>query len=271
MQTTISKEILGLKFKYFINDCMASNSVGINKEWEPHIRIFTQLYNKIYNIKNIIDIGANFGYHTLFFSRECSMNVYAFEPQIQNFQLLEDNVKNNEIKNIISYNYACGCQNCEIKMPIFEGNNTINMGDITPNIDCINNNFSITKSIILDEHHFPSKIDLIKLDVQGWEKKVLLGSTNLLKIHKPILIVEFENFQLQKTNTSCKELFDFIREQQYYIFFLEYSYPSDHICVHNDNLEDFRLKFHNHIFSHTENNNINNNVMNGVYEKIVIF
>ena len=270
MQTSISEEILGMKYKYFINDAMASSSIGMKQQWEPHITRFTQLVNLLYNTKNIIDIGANFGYHTLLFSRECSENVYAFEPQIQNFNLLEDNITNNDIKNVILYNYACGNENCEIKMPIFNCNSSINMGDITPNLDCINNNFSITKSIILDDTKFPSKIDLIKLDVQGWEKKVLLGAINLLKKHKPILIVEIEYFQLEKTNTTCKELFDFIRDQDYYIFYLEYSYPSDHICVHNDILEDFEIKFKNNIFPHTENNNINNNVINGVYKKIVV-
>jgi FkbM family methyltransferase len=270
MKTTISEEILGLKFKYFINDCMASSCVGLKKEWEPHITKFTQLYNKLYEIENIIDIGANFGYHTLLFSRECNKNVYSFEPQIQNFELLEENIKINDRKNIISHNYACGDENCEIKMPIFNCNHNINMGDITPNIGCINNNFSITKSIILDEYNFLSKIDLIKMDVQGWEKKVLIGATKLLKTHKPIIIVEFEEFQLEKTNTTCKELFGFIREQNYYIFYMDYIYPSDHICVHNDILTDFRDKFKNNIFTHTENNNINNNLINGVFEKIVI-
>jgi FkbM family methyltransferase len=269
MQTTISNEILKMKFKYFINDCMASNSIGLNKEWEPHITKFTQLYNSLYNIKNIIDIGANFGYHTLLFSRECNENVYSFEPQIQNFELLKDNVEINEVKNVILHNYACGDQNCEIKMPLFYCSHTINMGDITPNVN-INDNFSISKSITLDEYNFSHKIDFIKLDVQGWEKKVLIGSINLLKKHKPILIVEIEYFQLEKTNTTCKELFDFIREQDYYIFYLEYDYPSDHICVHNDNLTDFRLKFKNYILPHINNNNINNNLINGVYEKIVM-
>jgi FkbM family methyltransferase len=268
MQTNLSEEILGFRYKYFINDYLASNSVGLNKEWEPHIRKFTQFYNSLYNIKNIIDIGANFGYHTLLFSRECSENVYAFEPQIQNFELLEENVKINEIKNVILHNCACGEENCEIKLPIFNNNNNNYMGDVTPNFN-LNDNYSISRSIILDEYNL-NKIDLIKLDVQGWEKKVLIGATNLLKTHKPILIVEFEFFQLEKTNTSCKELFDFIREQDYYIFYLEYSYPSDHVCVHSDNLIDFRLKFNNHIFLHTENNNINDNLINGVCEKIVM-
>jgi FkbM family methyltransferase len=267
MQKNLSEEILGFRYKYFINDYLASNSVGLNKEWEPHIRKFTHFYNSLYNIKNIIDIGANFGYHTLLFSRECSENVYAFEPQIQNFELLEENVKINEVKNVILYNYACGEENCEIKLPIFNNNHNY-MGDVTPNYN-LNDNYSISRSIILDEYNL-NKIDLIKLDVQGWEKKVLIGATNLLKTHKPILIVEFEFFQLEKTNTSCKELFDFIREQDYYIFYLDYSYPSDHVCVHSDNLIDFRLKFKNHIFLHTENNNLNNNLINGVFEKIVM-
>lgn len=269
MQTTISNDILGFKYKYFINDFVASSSVAENKEWEPHIRRFTQIYNSLYNIKNIIDIGANFGYHTLLFSRECSENVYAFEPQIQNFELLKDNVQLNEVKNVILHNYACGDQNCEINMPVFNSNNPINMGDITPNIN-ITDRYSISKSVILDDNNLSQKIDLIKLDVQGWEKKVLTGATNLLKTHKPILIVEFEDHQLKKTNTTGKELFDFIREQDYYIFLLDYYYPSDHICVHNDNLPEFRVKFKNYIFPHRENNNINYNLTNGVCEKIVM-
>lgn len=66
--------MFGMKFKYFINDCMASSSIGIKMQWERHITNFTKLYNQLYPIKNIIDIGANFGYHTLLFSRECSQN-----------------------------------------------------------------------------------------------------------------------------------------------------------------------------------------------------
>lgn len=143
--------------------------MGSDKEWEPHIYNFVKLYNTYIKIKNIIDIGANFGYHTLLFSHNCEMNVYAFEPQLQNFQLLEDNIKINNIKNVVVYNYACGEDNCEIKMPIFDKQLAYNMGDITPNVD-VQNNYSITKSFRLDDIDFKFKIDLIKIDVQGWEK-----------------------------------------------------------------------------------------------------
>ena len=264
----------GFKFEYHKNDNMAKNSIKDGKMWEPHITNFVKLYNNFYNIQNIIDIGANFGYHTLFFSKEVKGVVFAFEPQIQNFQLLEHNITCNFIQNVEIYNVACGDIECDVKMDIIvqtnclQTNNDLNMGDFTPDVNH-SQFFSITKSVLLDYFDFP-QIDLIKIDTQGWEKKVLLGCKELLQKYKPILIVEFEHFQLIKTNTSCEELFDFIRNNNYYIFFLEYSYPSDHICVHNDNLNDFRNKFEKYIFTHDLDNDINHNLKNFVNEKIVL-
>jgi FkbM family methyltransferase len=263
-------EIFNIKYEYFIYDDMAKNSIGNNKAWEPHITKFIKLFNKFNKIQNIIDVGANFGYHTLLFSKEVEGNVYSFEPQIQNFDLLQKNINNNNIKNVTIYNLACSNEKSEILMPVISKDNTsaINMGDFTPNV--INNNcFSITKTILLDDIIFP-KIDLIKIDVQGWEKKVIMGSLNLLKIHKPILIIEFESKQLLKTNTTCEELFNFIRNNNYYIYYLEYEYPSDHICVHNDNLNDFKEKFKQYIFPHELDNDINHNIKFGINEKIVL-
>jgi FkbM family methyltransferase len=199
--------------------------------------------------------------------------VYAFEPQPQNFELLEANIRLNRVENVVAVNQACGDQNGEVKMPVFteEPSRMLNMGDITPNRGFSNNNFRTIPSIRLDYwNNSCNEISLIKLDVQGWELKVLSGATELIKRHKPVLIVEFENFQLAKTNTSCKDLFDFIREQGYYIYFLDYSYPCDHVCIPIERLVDFQSKFKEHIFPHRETNTMNYNVEHGVGEKIVM-
>lgn len=257
------------KFEYFIKDDMATSSIENKVEWEPHITYFVKLYNSINKIENIIDIGANFGYHSLLFSKEVLGFVYSFEPQIQNYNLLINNIKHNNITNIIPYNFACGDIECDIYMPIINTTNySINMGDFTPNYLLNNYSYSITKSIKLDNLNLP-KIDLIKIDVQGWEKKVLEGSINLLNTYKPILIVEFEESQLNKTNTTCEDLFNYIRNNNYYIFYLYYKYPSDHICVHNDKLQEFRNQFKDYIFFHNDNNNINRNIEYNVTEKLV--
>ena len=63
-------------------------------------------------------------------------------------------------------------------------------------------------------------------------------------------------------------LFDFIRSNDYYIFYLEHDYPCDHVCVHNDRLVEFRLQFRDVIFNHTEDNELNHNYSRGVTEKI---
>ena len=112
---------------------------------------------------------------------------------------------------------------------------------------------------------------MIKIDVQGWEKKVLKGCVNLLQSCKPVIIIEFESHQLLKTGTTCEELFVFIRQQGYYIYYLEFEYPSDHICVHNDNLEEFEKMFEVFIKPHTINNNLNNNIKYGVNKKISLY
>lgn len=268
MNTRIT-QCSGKEFEYFENEFVGLHSIAIGKAWEPHMTSFVKLYHDIFLIRNMIDVGANFGYHTVLFSDYVQNKVFAFEPQVQNFDLLKKNIERNGLTNVQIYNFACGDVQCDVKMPLIDEciHNT-NMGDITPNI--YNDKFTITQSVLLDEMEFASlPIDCIKIDVQGWEKKVLLGSVNILQTHKPVLIVEFECFQLSKTNTSCEELFQFIRNQDYYIYFLEYSYPSDHVCVHRDHLENFRTKFQHYICPHTMNNNINNNVHYGVTEKIV--
>ena len=148
------------------------------------------------------------------------------------------------------------------------------MGDFTPNYtnnnnNNNNNNYSIIKSLPLDSIDFP-QIDVIKIDVQGWENKVLDGAKNILSKYKPILIIEIESHQLIKVNSTPHQLIERIRDMGYYIYYLEYVYPSDYICVHTDNISAFQNKFSKYIFEHTENNIINNNILYGINKKITM-
>jgi hypothetical protein len=113
---------------------------------------------------------------------------------------------------------------------------------------------------------------LVKIDVQGWEKKVLMGMEKIMEKYKPTLIVEFEENHLKKVNCSSKELFQYIRDKGYYIYLLDNPhYPADHICVHKDRLHDFQNKFDTFITENTENSDLNDNLVNGVNEKITTY
>ncbi len=52
--------------------------------------------------------------------------------------------------------------------------------------------------------------------------------------------------------------------------FLDYSYPSDHVCVHKDKLDDFNKLFEQNIFPHTTNNIVNHNINLGINKKICV-
>jgi FkbM family methyltransferase len=250
--------------EYFKNDAMARDSIGKDIKWEPHVSKFVELYNDSFPIHNIIDVGANFGYHTLFFSKNVAENgfVYAFEPQIQNFNLLYKNIKVNDIDNVILHNKACSDINDVVKMPMIKKDSGIvNMGDMTVNWIDTSQLYCDVESIMLDDIKFP-EISLIKLDVQGWESKVLNGAKKLIKKYKPTLIVEFEHYQFMrvKDGGTCDDLAKLIKDMGYNIFYLEYEYPSDHICIHDDNLKEFNEQFGNYILPHTERNDVNDNI-----------
>ena len=92
---------------------LVRNSVGSNKLWEDHILNFVTKYNEKFDLRNIIDFGVNFDYHTVFFSKLAS-HVYSFEHQIQN-QLLQNNIKLNNLDNVTIYNNSFGDETTFVK------------------------------------------------------------------------------------------------------------------------------------------------------------
>jgi FkbM family methyltransferase len=137
--------------------------------YEPLISI---LFLKLLNDKDIfIDIGANIGYYSLICSKTCKQ-VYSFEPLKLNYDILNENIKINNINNIIVNNSAISNEN-NIKMNFTYGTSKIcENGDI--NVD----NISLDNYVNLNNI---TKIKLIKIDVEGYEIKVLETMIIILK------------------------------------------------------------------------------------------
>jgi FkbM family methyltransferase len=237
------------------------NSIHNKKSWEPHI---TKLLNRNFKSDSVfVDVGSNYGWHSIKSSPYCN-TVYSFEPQklihdIQNTSIIE-----NFLTNINLFNCGIGDTN-EIKemSPIDYNNPSINMGDLSVGIG--------GESIevrTLDSFQIP-KVDFIKIDVQGYEKYVLEGGKNTIMSSKPTIIIEMEDHQLRRFNYGVVELFEQLRSMDYYIYFLDYHYPSDHVCVHKDNLNEFTQINSQYIKPLTESNDLNRNIENGVTEKII--
>ena len=139
----------------------------------------------------VVDVGANIGLHTLNMARMVGNTgqVFAFEPDPSNFEILGKNVKINNYQNIILEKKAIGDKH---------GRTTLYQSDHPGN----HRLFPQTKQAkgeveveltSLDKYFIDSnlaeKINFIKIDVEGLEFSVLNGMKNILKNNKKIKIL----------------------------------------------------------------------------------
>lgn len=181
-------------FIHFSNDNPIGACLHHYGEWaQQEFDLFDQFLTAE---SNVIDVGANIGTHSVYFSKKCNQgNVIAIEPQIYIFQMLAANLLLNGCYNTVPVQAGASSKSGVVKMvninPFVE--NTINYGEFKINND--SNEGIETNIITLDKYVNLNKFNLIKLDVEGLEVEVLNGAKKLLKKHKPFLYIEFNNKQ----------------------------------------------------------------------------
>ena len=71
------------------------------------------------------------------------------------------------------------------------------------------------------------RVDLIKIDVEGAEVRVLRGAARLLGQHKPALWLEHGERSAGVHGTTRRQLWDLLREYQYRVFTADGEGPLD--------------------------------------------
>jgi FkbM family methyltransferase len=228
--------------------------------WEPHISKFFE--RNLTKDSILVDVGSNYGWHSINSNSLCK-EIYSFEPQKLIHDLQLSSITKNNISNIRLYNCGIGNVNETKHMLPINYESSVNIGDLSVGEGGEEIEIKTLDTVI------PNGFDFMKIDVQGYEKFVLEGGINNLINYKPTIVIEVEEHQLRRFGYGCTELFDMIKNLGYVIYFLDYHYPSDHVCVHKDKLNDFITKNSEWIQTLTENSYLNNNLKNGITEKIV--
>lgn len=134
----------------------------------------------------VFDVGANIGYFTYYLCREtgASGRVFSFEPDADNFRELSDNILANDIGFCYPFQTAVGAFDGAI--PFAYGFN----GHVDTGVGAEANCKIISLDSFVKEHSI-SQIDLVKIDVEGYELDVLMGMSQILtRKRKPVLYVE---------------------------------------------------------------------------------
>lgn len=191
LRIPIKKEnILGYKISAFDYDTIK----GLFGEIFFRAQYFVELKNK----KPILfDCGANIGFATVFFKwLYPESEVFAFEPDKDTFELLKNNISQNRLKNVNLFNVAL--TNKDGKLDFFVDN--LRQGSLTMSEHF--DRMSLKHKTSVDAARLSGfvkrisakKIDLIKMDIEGSEKKAIedLDRNNQLnKISN--LIVEYHH------------------------------------------------------------------------------
>jgi FkbM family methyltransferase len=132
------------------------------------------------------DIGANLGLHSIIMSR-CGWEVLAFEPDPTHASLLRDNLKSNDIKNVIVDQAAVSDKAGVLEFVRVLGNTTgSHLAGAKPNPYGNLERFPVNVRSICD---IMLAVDFIKLDVEGQEKVILL-TTEAIHWVKTDMILE---------------------------------------------------------------------------------
>lgn len=164
------------------------------------------------DFSKVIDVGANIGNHSKFFS-EFGGEVFSIEPILKNYKLLKKNVPLAK-----TFNLAIGNEFKEVEFVTYES--------------CFGNSYMIdahegliyeqggkgikkelVKAVTLDSLDLPSPT-LIKIDVEGSELRTLYGAEKLLTSSKSIKlcieILQTKSLEITNTEFSQKQIINLL-------------------------------------------------------------
>jgi FkbM family methyltransferase len=185
-------DFFGLKYHGNLNTFI-DWSVYFYGAYEKDILFLMRDIVKVKHNPIFIDIGANVGNHSLFMSKFCQ-EVHSFEPYEKVRDMLISKLLFNKSSNIIVHNVGLGAKSEFLDFYAPAGRN-IGTGSFMAE-HAKDNNIKIGKLEIVegDSYIFKlnlKKIDLIKIDVEGFEKYVLLGLRNTLEKYRPFVVMEY--------------------------------------------------------------------------------
>ena len=164
----------------------------------------------------VFDIGTNIGNTILELANKVKPGgkVIGFEPDPETYGYCLKNIELNKFENVQVHNIGLGDCNSsffiENRIESNSGGNRINE-NLTDGIKQV-------KVKVLDdifsEFHI-KKLNLMKIDVEGYEMKVLLGAKNIIQKYKPKLFIEIDDNNLKDQKSSAQQLIKFLEENYY--------------------------------------------------------
>lgn len=183
------------------NDVSVGASIIHTRTFESHVADAIRRNLKPGDV--FLDLGANIGFFTLLAARIVgeSGKVISVEPNTQNLQLLYASILENQFNNVKIFPFAASDCSQILNLTSFGSNGLVGI----PTISQSNSQF--LQSAVIDELlQNEGKINLVKLDIEGYEPLALRGMDKIIRKHNPVLISEFSPWHIEhRTDVTSKE------------------------------------------------------------------
>ena len=169
----------------------------------------------------VVDIGAHIGRYTLIASKRVGLNgkIIAIEANPDNFEMLNRNVKLNQLTNVRSLNYAVYSRETKIKLYLAgeRAGQTLYNTIMTERANKGQEKFVEINADTLDhllQLRGISEVNWIKIDVEGAEYEVLKGASKIISHSRDIsLLIEIhslsDDINLYEPITQFLKLYNF--------------------------------------------------------------
>ncbi len=161
----------------------------------------------------VVDIGANIGFYASILSSQTGQSgtVHCFEPDEKNFEKLQ--VHTRDLANVRINNKAIGPVSGKIRIYTSK---ELNVDHRTYRPDDYATEKEI-ESVSLDDYLSQTgnhKVDLIKMDIQGFEMQAVQGMTRTFQNNPHLKIIsEFWPYGLQKAGSSATEYYEWLQQK----------------------------------------------------------
>ncbi|MBL8815665.1 MAG: FkbM family methyltransferase [Planctomyces sp.] len=186
-------------------------------ECRTHEQSLTErLVSGLQNVRCFVDIGTNLGWYTCIAASLLPQGVvYGFEMDKVNFGLLQRNLSLNRATNVLAYHLAASDTDAV---------ETYQRNGIRPGTHFQLNKHGRglpveVKSVTMDRFFDHTRVppDVVKIDVEGAEHRVLLGMKRLLVEQRPTIFMELHPQLLPNFGSTSKDVIGLLIGHNYQI------------------------------------------------------
>jgi FkbM family methyltransferase len=194
--------ILSRKFyhqRLFLDVSRSSGNQLLWLEGKRYIKEKALLEQIVRPHMTVLDVGANIGYYALMFVSllEGKGHVICLEPDPNNLDELRRNVANNRLDHTVTI------------MPVAAGEFDGSVRFAAGSNGRVASDGSLTVSVVRIDSLMIKKLDVLKIDVEGYEASVLKGAQETLERDRPAIFLELHPTLL--TPDAHEDIIAFLR------------------------------------------------------------